>query len=95
MKRTMLIAASLFILPAGAALAAPMDGCPTANLLQQADDPRSCFRTVGTLAQESSASMRGAEGPVKHEMARTTALQEIVPIEIRHSYGDPGWYRGN
>ncbi|MBI4757152.1 MAG: hypothetical protein HY778_17400 [Betaproteobacteria bacterium] len=93
MKRTMLIAASLFLLPAGATLAAPASGCPTATLLQQADDPLSCFKTVGVL-QEPSASMRGAEGPVKEEMTRATAMQDHVPIEIRHSYGDPGWYGG-
>ncbi|MBI4757158.1 MAG: hypothetical protein HY778_17430 [Betaproteobacteria bacterium] len=92
MKRTLLIAATLAILPAGATLAAPASACPTASLLQQADDPRSCFKG-GALADERTAEVRGAAGPVKTEMQASVGAQQDVPLEIRHSYGDPGWYR--
>lgn len=93
MKRILLITAALAILPAGAAFAAPTSACPTAWLLQQADDPHSCFKTGRTVEQQALAP-RGALGPARIDSDRAGASQQ-VPFEIRHSYGDFGWYRDN
>ncbi|MBI4755016.1 MAG: hypothetical protein HY778_06245 [Betaproteobacteria bacterium] len=91
MKRTMLVAAALVLLPAGVALAAPTSACPGAWLLAQADDPHSCFKT-GSVTDDHALAQRGAAGQVKRELAQTARARQEVPIEIRHSHGDPGWY---
>lgn len=93
MKRTIVIAASLALLPLGTAFAAFTEACPTASLLQEADDPQSCFKTGHAVNEERASAMRGAEGPVKLEMTSGTEAQREIPLEIRHSYGDPSWYR--